>query len=265
MNKSSFAKYLDKINNNQPINIDLFLKAAEHYSLTETQLLKILNWKKIKAKIYSVLVLNDKAFNELMQQYPLSPIANRIDASIAGNSHSKAVSGSMISLLAHQTYFPQLVIFSSNGNYQTPATLHKNLLIIENLENFLSLIQQTDKLSIWLDKEWPCDIVYAQGNAISNQIHQKFFSQYDKIRCLLDIDLGGLDIFKNINNLASSSHCEFVFSHYYFEKYIQYGNPLTQQQRLKIQQGDYPKALEQIRKTILKYNQFAEQEILLCH
>ncbi len=56
MNKSSFAKYLDKINNNQPININLFLKAAETYSLTEAQLLKILSWKKIKAKIYLVLV-----------------------------------------------------------------------------------------------------------------------------------------------------------------------------------------------------------------
>ncbi len=265
MNKSSFAKYLEKINNNQPINIDLFLKSAEPYSLTETQLLKILNWKKIKAKIYSVSVLNDKAFNELMKQYPFSPIANRIDASIAGNSHSKAVSGSMLSLLAHKNSFPQLVIFSSNGNYQTPTSLHNNLLIIENLENFLSLIQQPDKLNIWLGEEWSCDIVYAQGNVISNQIHQKFFSQYDKIRCLLDIDLGGLDIFKNINKLASSSHFEFVFSHYYFKKYIQYCNPLTQQQKLKIQQTNYPHALDRVIKIILKYNQFAEQEILLCH
>ena len=265
MNKANFAKYLKKINKNKLIKIDLFLKSAAPFSLTETQLLKILNWKKIKAKLYSVSILNSKAFNELMQQYPLTPIANRIEASLAGNSHSKAVSGSMLSLLAHQNSFPQLVIFSSDGHYQTPASLHNHLLVIENLENFLSLIQQPDKLSIWLDEAWPCDIVYAQGNAISKKIHQKFFSQYDKIRCLLDIDLGGMDIFKNIHKLASASHCEFVFSHYYFNKYIQYGNPLTQQQRLKVQQGDYPRALNQVRKIILKYNQFAEQEILLCH
>ena len=264
MNKANLAKYLEKINRNQSLNIDLFLKSAAPFSVTETQLLKILSWKKIKAKLYSVTILDSKAFNELIQQYPLNPITDRIDASTAGNSHSKAVSGSMLSLLAHQNSFPQLVIFSSDGDYKTPNSLHKNLLIIENLENFLAVIKQPDTLNLWLDKEWSCDIVYAQGNAISNKLHQKFFSQYDKIRCLLDIDLGGLDIFKNIRTLASSSQCEFVLSDYYFEKYIQYGNPLTQQQRLKIQQGDYPKALEQVRKIILKYNQFAEQEILLC-
>ena len=264
MNKANFAKYLEKISHNQVINLGLFLKSAEQLSLSETQLLKILSWKKIKAKLYSITIVNNTAFNELRLHYPLTPIMDRIDASTAGNSHSKRVSGSMLSLLAYQHSFPQVILFSMDGEYQTPALLNKNLLIIENLENFLAIISQPDKLSLWLDEQWPCDIVYAQGNAISNQLHQKYFSTYAKIRCLLDIDLGGLNIFKNIKALVSSSQCEFVFSDYYFAKYIQYGKPLTQQQRLKVQHGHYPKALEKVRTIILKHNQFAEQEILLC-
>ena len=269
MNKNSLAKYLEKINNNQLINIPLFLKSAEAFSLTETQLLKIISWRKINSRQYSISILNQTEFDSLVLQFPCKPITNRVEASSSGDSHIQQVSGSILSLLAFQQDFPQLVIISNNGDYQSPGKLHHNLLIIENLENFLALIQHPDKLKLWLDNDWSCDIVYAQGNAISNQLHQKFFSQYAKIRCLLDIDLGGFRIFKNINQLTPSCLCEFVFSHYYSEKYQQYGTPLTHQQRLQFiqeyTQNTYPNALEEIILHVLKYNQFAEQEILLCN
>lgn len=266
MNKASFANYLQQIKNSRPVNIERFLTLAESYSISDSQLNEVFSWKKIKAKQYAVTIVDKTLFEQLTTRFPALSISNRKEASMAGNSHGKKVSGSILSLLSYQHSFPQLVIFAADGSYQTPHKLHSNLLIIENMENFLVLLKQAEDLSQWLDGDWPCDIVYAQGNAIGNSLHQQFFSQYNKIRCLLDIDLGGFEIFKNINRLASTNSCSYVLSDYYLQKYIQYGNPLTQQQRLELNQRicSYPKALENVINTVNKYNHFAEQEILLC-
>jgi len=243
------------------------LSLAESFSINDTQLAEIFSWKKINNKQYSVSIIDKQLFDRLMERFPLHKVTNRQQASIAGNSHNKRVSGSLLSFLAYQQTFPQLIVFAKDGSYELPPSKqsqHHNLLIIENLENFLSLIKNPDELNQWLDDEWPCDIVYAQGNAIGNHLHQQFFCQYDKIRCLLDIDLGGFEIFKNINKLTVATSCTYVLSQYYLEKYIQFGNPVSQQQRSELEQGNYPQALEKVIKTVLEYNQFAEQEILLC-
>lgn len=264
MKKASFAHYLQQIKNSRPINIERFLTLAESYSLSHEQLAEIFSWKKINAKQYAVTIVKQSLFEQLCARFPVLSITNRKQASAAGDSHAKRVSGSMLTVLAYQHSFPQLLVFARDSSYQTPYPLHKHLLVIENMENFLAVLDQAEYPGQWLDGEWPCDIVYAQGNAIGNRLHQQFFSQYDKIRCLLDIDLGGFEIFKNINTLAPKNSCSYVLSDYYLQKYIQYGNPLTQQQRQELSRRSYPKALEKVINTVLKYNQFAEQEILLC-
>jgi len=263
MNKVSLAKYLDNIEKNKPINLAPFLKLAESFGLAETQLRQLLSWKKIKGGKHEITVLNMLAFQELKTQFKLSKAQNRVSASIAGNSHSQRVSGSLLSLLGNQQSFPQLVVIDSDGNFQTPVSLHSNLLVIENLENFLALIKRRDYLVSWLDKAWSCDIIFADGNAVSNKLHQQFFTQYDKIRCLLDIDLGGFEIFKNIQSLLPHTKCEFLLSDNYLNKYVQYGQQISTQDYAKLTSRSYPKNLRGAVNTVLKYKKFAEQEILL--
>ncbi|MCU7835135.1 MAG: hypothetical protein KZQ83_07745 [gamma proteobacterium symbiont of Taylorina sp.] len=263
MSKASFARYLHQIKNSKPVNWGLFSALAESYSINNEQLSKIFFWKKINNKRYKVTIINQSLFELLISRFPLLNITSRKIASIAGNSHNHKVSGSLLSLLAYQQVFPQLVLFAADGSYQTPHPLHKNLLVIENLENFLSLIKNPAALTQWLDEDWPCDIVYAQGKAIGNKLHQQFFLQYDKIRCLLDIDSGGFEIFKNIHQLVEQKVCSFVLSPYYLEKYIQYGYPINQQQRLDLDIQHYPPPLKEVVAIVRKYKQFAEQEILL--
>jgi len=261
----TFAHYLEKIRLSKNINVPVFLKKSEALSISEEQLLKIISWKKIKGSEYSVTIIDIEAFGHLIERFPTQIISNRVEASIAGNSHSKRVSGSMVTLLAYQQIFPQVVVFDKKGGYQTQGKLYSNLLIIENLENFLILIKHPDYLTRWLGNKWACDIVYAHGNAVSNQLHQQFFSHYKHIRCLLDIDPGGFKIYKSIYNLVPKKVCEYVLSDYYLNKYRQYGYAITHQekQELLTLAPFYPKQLEQVINTILKHNKFAEQEILL--
>jgi len=264
MKKNNFAQILNKINNKQLINIALFIRLAEELSLSETTLRTIVRWTKARGKnYYSVDIIDHTAFDSLLLQYPLQPVIDRVSASIAGNSHRQRVSGSLLSILPRQQHFPQLVLFAQDGTYKTAFPLHHHLLVIENMENFLALIKQPDYLAQWLDYDWSCDIVYAQGNAIANKLHRAFFGHYDKILCLLDIDPGGFEIFKNIHSMSRANSCRYVISNYYLKKYLRYGNPLTQQQRSALEQGVYPEALQKIINIVLQHNYFAEQEILL--
>ncbi len=264
MKKNSFATMLNKINNKQLINIAVFINLAEELSLSETTLRMMLRWTKAKGKnYYSVDIIDNAAFDSLLQQYPIQPVIDRVSASIAGNSHRQRVSGSLLSILPYGHSFPQLLLFAQDGTYKSSYPLHHHLLVIENMENFLALIKQPDYLAQWLDHDWPCDIVYAQGNAIGNKLHQQFFAQYDKILCLLDIDPGGFEIFKNIHSMCNADSCHYVISDYYLQQYLRFGNALTQQQRSALEQGIYPEALQKIISIVLQYNYFAEQEILL--
>jgi len=264
MNKASFAIYLDKIRDLRPINYALFLKSAEMHLLNETQLEKFFTKVKVKGGKYQLSIIDSMAFDNLIQHYSTLHPTTRVEASIAGDSHLKRVSGSLLTLLAHQKLFPQVIMINSKGFYQTPNKLHHHLLIIENLENFLALITQPGYLDRWLDEPWPCDIVYAGGNSICNKLHQQFFCHYDKIRCLLDIDLGGFDIFKSIVSLVpQTTICEFVLSDYYLKKYLQYGKIFTNQKYIDLLSRRYPKQLQLTFDMVKKHKKFAEQEILL--
>jgi len=271
MNKTALTQYLENIEKNKAINLGQFLKLIEPCGWSENQLRKILGWKKIKGDKYQIHILDKLAFETLKADFHLPKssicVSDRVHASIAGNSHTQRVSGSLLTLLGHAQSFPQLIVFDKDGGYQTPASLHHNLLVIENLENFLALIKCRDYLVSWLGLEpnqaWDCDIVYADGNAISNKLHQQFFCHYDTIRCLLDIDLGGFEIFKNIYALLADNYCEFVLSEYYLNQYLQYGKPINAVDYSKLTSRHYPKNLQQALDTVLKYKKFAEQEILL--
>ncbi|MFK5985634.1 MAG: hypothetical protein QM479_09425 [Pseudomonadota bacterium] len=272
MSKSLFIKYLNRIKDKKLINIKQFIQCAQLNACSETELLKIFSWKKIKATHYQITILNPSLFNQLKSRFQaksLTPVSNRVQASLLGQSHSQAVSGSMLIVLGYQQNLPQVVICDEKGNYKTTHSLHQHLLVIENLENFLALIKQThakriELLAKWLDAPWPCDIVYAEGNSISNKLHQKFLSQYNIIRCLLDIDLGGLTIFKNIYNLVlPGTQCEFVLSDYFLKKYHQYGHPCSEQQYLQLINYQCPIILQTVYTLLKKNKKFAEQEILL--
>jgi hypothetical protein len=264
MNKSLFSKYLQNIEKAKAINYPLFIQSAQLHSISETQLEEIFSKLKVRGNSYQLSIIDEQKFNHLQQRFSQKSPTNRVEASMVGNSHIKPVSGSLLTILFNQQSFPQVVVFDTNANFNSLYKADKNLLIIENLENFLAIIKNPDYMALWLDKHWDCDIVYASGNAINNKLHHKFFAQYDKIRCLLDIDMGGFKIFKSFSHMASkTSHCEFILSDYYIKKYHQAGIIYSHQDYIKLINFKYPQSLIEAYKMVLANKKFAEQEILL--
>lgn len=273
MNKGQLKKYLDRIAEGKSINWGVFLKLTEDLSFSESQLSQIFSWKKIKGGKYQVAIRDRLAFIRLKSTCELPLAKDRVTASLSGNSHRQAVSGSLLHLLGEGQNMPSTVVIDQNGDFHSELKLHHNLLVVENLENFLSLIKKREQASLWLGKAWQGDILFAYGNAVSNQLHRLFFAHYDNIQCLLDLDLGGFDIFKNIFMLYQegrqidgkevNERCQFSLSAYYLEKYQQLGRPMTPQEYKQLIGRNYPESLRAVIDIVLNNQQFAEQEILL--
>ena len=121
------------------------------------------------------------------------------------------MSQAMIVLWPNKGNHP-VVVLNDKDKINSPITLSKRLLIVENQENF---IQKQCTLH-FLQQQFPdfnaknLDIAHGSGNAISNRLNKAFFKQYQQIDCLLDLDIGGLEIFKNLINLTQHKNLNFL-------------------------------------------------------
>lgn len=205
------SKYLIKIKSGKPINFDRFCLLLNESGYDNQTLLSIFSTEKISSTNYRVQIIDDEKFNELQTAFPEHVIKSRVSAALAGNSHKHPVSRSMIILWPYRQIHP-IVILNDSNKITTPISLSRRLLIIENQENFL----QKDLTLAFLKRQFPdfdddaVDIAWGSGNAISNRLNKNFFNQYQRIDCLLDLDIGGLKIFANIYELTSHPRLSFL-------------------------------------------------------
>lgn len=205
------SKYLNKIKSGEPINFDSFSKQLLQQGVDEKTILEIFETEKKSRSSYLVRVIDQARFTQLQVDFPEHKIIDRVSAAKAGDSHRHTVSQAMIILWSDQTNHPVVVLNADDG-INTPVTLSKRLLIIENQENFV----QKQRTLHFLQQQFTdfnvknLDIAHGAGNAISNRLNKAFFIQYQQIDCLLDLDLGGLEIFKNLLNLTQHANLNFL-------------------------------------------------------
>ena len=150
-------------------------------------------------------------FAQLLSDFPEYEIEDRFSAAKAGDSHRHAVSQAMVILWSVHSNHP-VVVLNDVDKINSPVTLSKRLLIIENQENFI----QKQRTLHFLQHQFSdynvenLDIAHGSGNAMSNRLNKAFFNQYQQIDCLLDLDMGGLEIFKNLINLTQHHNLNFL-------------------------------------------------------
>jgi len=205
------SKYLNKIQSGEPVNFDSFSKQLLQKGFDGRELFEIFETKKLSRSRYLVKVIDQDSFDQLLADFPEHEIKDRVSAAKAGNSHRHVVSQAMIILWSDQADHP-VVVLNDADKINSPVTLSKRLLIIENQENFI----QKQQTIHFLQQQFPnfndggLDIAHGSGNAISNRLNKAFFKQYQQIDCLLDLDIGGLEIFKNLVNLTQHSNLNFL-------------------------------------------------------
>ncbi|MEQ1738391.1 MAG: hypothetical protein ABL884_00645 [Methyloglobulus sp.] len=259
------CNYFKKIENNETFNFDAFVKLLNEQGIDREEILKIFSVNKIGKNRYEVSINNTESFYNLSVRFPERPISDRISAAEAGNSHRHPVSKAMLILWPYQSEHP-VVVLNSTDHINTPIKLSQNLLIMENQENFV----QKDKTLNFLMKEIPgfnddqLDVVFASGNAIANKLNKAFFNHYSRIDCLLDLDIGGLEIFQSIDSLIQHPALNFLLPNCAESLLPKYGMILKDHHlpRLRRLAENCPK-LERPFKLIAKTRKMLEQEIYL--
>lgn len=204
------AYYLNQIKNAKPINFNCFASVFVNTTGMPTKALyEIFIAEKITQSGFLVSVIDPHRFDLLLAEYPLQTISNRVTAAKAGNSHQHRVSVSMIVLMPACKTHPVVVLNDENTGINSPIPLSRNLLVIENQEVFLQKENILKQLSPKFSNNEP-DIAYASGNAITNRLNKDFFMHYQHINCLLDLDIGGLEIFASLVNLTSHPSLHFL-------------------------------------------------------
>lgn len=171
----------------------------------------IFSTQKISKSSYLVSIINEERFAQLQADFPDYAITSRVSAALAGDSHKYSVSQSMVILWSNQQSHPVVVLNDTSG-IKTPVTLGQRLLIIENQENFV----QKNETMAFLKCQFPdfndeaLDIAWGSGNGISNRLNKAFFNHYQRIDCLLDLDIGGLTTFASVCKLTSHPRISFL-------------------------------------------------------
>lgn len=259
------CNYFKKIENNETVNFDVFVKLLNEQGIDSEEVLKIFSVNKISKNRYEVNINNTESFYNLSVRFPECSISDRISAAEAGNSHRYPVSKAMLILWPYQSEHP-VVVLNSTNHINTPVKLSQNLLIMENQENFV----RREAMLNFLMKEIrgfnddQLDVVFASGNAITNKLNKAFFNHYSRIDCLLDLDIGGLEIFQSLDRLTQHPALNFLLPNCVESLLSKYGMILKDHHlpRLRKLAENCPK-LDHAFRIIAKNQKMLEQEIYL--
>lgn len=208
--KDKLSQYLQNIQQGKLINFTIFRETLLKRNIPDTRIDRLFRVDLIRRRQYKVEILNEKDFSDLCQQVGYDDDINRITSAFKGRSHKVSVNGSFLLLKSPHIEHPQVIIFNEES-WLCPVKSCKQLLLVENLENFLSYQQTVDLLKQWgFVSNNTLDIVFSAGNQINNSLHRDYLRSYEKVLCLFDLDVGALKTFKSLTKWLLKERLEFI-------------------------------------------------------
>lgn len=263
MHDKRIAKYLKNIEQSKAIDYSKFLALLPEKlreEVRERASIRFLNKGSVVVEIQS------KQLMEKLRSLTIEP-STRVDATMLGNSHRVNTSTSYL-LAYHQLslgVYPDVVINNKDGtNFRFQAK--SRLVIIENSELFFArdkLFSQMNKaFSLSLSFE-NSDLIFGAGNQISNKYNHAFVDQYESILCFFDYDVGGLKIYKAMQNMVGSKAkflepCSGNLDEFFLKK------PKNQDQYKKALEAAKDLGLSKLYLLFESKRSFMEQEALLA-
>ncbi len=210
MSLKQIKRYLENIANNKPINLSKFFKVVDVLSLETPRASDDVVAYKHSGDLYIVTGIKDK-LNEELYKLTSSDNWNRESLAQQNRSHDANVDGSFI-IIRSKNNLPTLVTIDGNGDVVSEFKRKQQALLIENRQKFLKIIKTMKFLeehtNVVLSPD--LDIIFTEGNSISNTLHKSFLSDYKQLFLLLDLDLGGLTIAKNLTELLPNIYMKFL-------------------------------------------------------
>ena len=238
MSANSLKNMLSSIENGKSINLLRFKKLIDSLNLGVCFELSDIKATKSLGSSYHVISLPTE-LDQVLKHYVNQIGDDRISSARQNLSNSHKVMGSYL-LLIHDAHLsgslqfsnmshPIVVTIDAKGKPSYPPSFSdelsldpktigdmklrkgKDALIIENRQLFLNWTQTKTFLQKRCQfSSTSYDVIFGAGNDISNSLHQKFLSDYQKLYVCGDIDLGGVTITSNPIKLLPDSLVEFV-------------------------------------------------------
>lgn len=178
-----------------------------------------------REKRTTVSIINWSHFEQLLRRFP--PVSNqkdRVSAALTGNTHQAPSSGGMMILRRVGQAEPFVTISEDKRNWTAHPVPGSRLVIVENMENFIAF----DKLLAFLSEychihvDESLYVAYGAGMSAGARGRENYYSLFDSVDCLFDLDVGGLMIYRIIQrlmakfttpvNFASPSHARHLLA-----------------------------------------------------
>jgi hypothetical protein len=200
----SINKFFESIDSQQHINfkkyIDIFKKSGVDIEKMFIPVLK-------KNPYYYLIPKDEEQYQQLKSTFHIAgDKITRLDATLHGNSHHVNVSYCFF-LMRETIDSPVESVFFKGEEllYSNIKNINKNLILIENLENFGDIKKTFQHFSIDLSQY---SFIFGAGNAINNSLLTSFFNTRDSILCMFDVDNGGLKMFNTLSKRHANT--EFI-------------------------------------------------------
>lgn len=205
-------RFLSKIENKETIDLvafkSLIADVIPDYPRQNTDIAA----RKVKGQQYLVVHIAAELLRTLKEIADFN-ISDRVSAATQNGSHRHRVNGSWLIVRERESH-PQLVMFDQDGNFESPISVKKYAVLIENRENFLAITQTL----AFLEKQCGIDAsileqsiaIFTDGNQVSNSLHRDYLVQFERLYLFLDVDPGGLQIASNLISLLLGKELSFV-------------------------------------------------------
>lgn len=210
---SKLKGYLEKIEQNKPLNYKAFLSVLEIEGVLYDEAIKNMDIRRVGKSSQYLIESITPTFKAKLGALTMDINASRAQAARLNKSHSVRVNGSFI-LRRLGAAHPEVVIIANDGTC-SGTSVNKKALIIENRQNFLSIEDTIAFLhqycSLTIDSSW--DVLFGAGGEISNHLHSQFLSEYTDIFMYLDVDVGGLNVAMALASRTPNAQHHFVLPH----------------------------------------------------
>jgi hypothetical protein len=204
-----------EVDNNVPCDWPSLRKLLIKQGVTPTTLDNLFRAHRADGGGYLVEILNKVGYEALGDHLAIwADMKDRASAAIHGKSHAVPVSGNLVVVQCPGNDQPVVFECSREGQWMYPTLPGTDLILVENLENFLArdnlLPYMRDACGVAVT-EGTTDIAYAAGNAITKGCNAAWLAAYEKVYCFFDIDAGGFQMFESLRRLMSEHDVEVQF------------------------------------------------------
>jgi len=258
----NIQQYITQIKTGQPINFSRFISLLpELYNKQKYEIFDIT----LQAPQRWLVTCTAETMKDL-EKLTLRP-SSRIQAAEMGDSHQLSVSSGF--LLVYHNALTDLrpdVVYLEQHSYLQGFKPKKNLLIVENEENFFLpkiMLKLAEKFTQQQFDLTNTDITLGSGTRATSALARSWYQQYENIYCAFDYDLAGLKMYRTLKN-KSDGHVHFLqptdyndYSSYFKMK------PRSHSQLIECIEIAKQLGFSALSETVKKQRKFMEQEMLL--